>query len=358
MLFAHAPWVLMDNGCMSSSINPSTYVLHELRAREAWTKRDYCLALESAKDAATTAAESLDSAAWWNMTYLQGECLRELNELGECVAISNQLLEHPLSAQLQQLSVRALTLLAVALQGLDRLSEARQAAASAVSKAAADEQSGSLKIEAQHAYIATLAESGEVDQAWSECLALDAAVAYQVDDQTRGKAYWVIGNVAFLRHEADEALHYHSLAAGKLSPTNDVDLWAKFNKASAAMRLSAGILEPETLECIERAELATEIVGAGDSERLQLSVTRAHWLYSTGDAAAATALLRPVFEQRDLLYAQTAGDAALLLGQSLLACGDRDEALLHLRMAAEYFTNAGAQDKAAHAISALEEHTR
>lgn len=341
---------------MPTSMNAATYVLHELRAREAWTRRDYDLALECAKEAANAAFESGDAAAWWNMKYLQAECHRNLNALTECVAVSTSLLEHPLSTQFQLLAVRASTLLAIALQGLDRLPEAREAAAAAVSTAAADEQAGALKIGAQHAYIAALAESGDVDGAWSQCLLLDEAVTDQVDDQTCGEAYWVIGNVAFLRNEASVGLHYHSLAAGKLSPTNDVDLWAKFNKASASKRLSAGILGPETLECIERAELATEIVGASVSERLQLSVTRAHWLYSIGDVLAAVELLRPICEQRSLLYAQTAGDALLLLGKSLLASGEREEALPYLHMAAEHFTGAGAQEKAAIAVATLQEH--
>lgn len=333
----------------------TTYVLHELQAREAWGKRDYDVARECAEAAANTALENGDPAGWWNMTYLKAECLRELDALEECLATVAQLLEHPLSNEQQQLAIRALTLEGVVLQGVGRLPEARAAAAVAVEKATADEQSGGLKVEAQRAYIAALAESGDLDQAWRQCLELDMAVTDQVDDQTCGKTYWVIGNVAFLRREASDGLRYHSLAAGKLSPINDVDLWAKFNKASAAMRLSAGILGHETLECIERAELATEIVGASAAERLQLSVTRAHWLFSTRDVAAAIALLRSVFEQRGLLYAHTTGEAAFLLGKSLQASGEREEALTYLRLAVEYSNRAGAHDRAALALAAIEE---
>lgn len=342
---------------MPPSMNAAKYMLHELRAREAWAKRDYNLALDCAKEAADAALDAHDAAAWWNMTYLQAECLRELNALQECVSLARRLLDHPLSAEVQLLAVRALTMMAVALQWLDRLPEARKAAAEAVEKASADEQAGDLRIEAQHAYIAALAESGYVDEAWAQCLALDEAVTGQVDDQTCGKAYWVIGNVAFLRQQAPQGLRYHSLAAEKLSPTNDVNLWAKFNKASASKRLSAGILGPETLECIERAELAAEVVGAGAAELLQLSVTRAHWLFLTGDVIAAIELLRPICEQRSLLYAQTEGDALLLLGKALLACGEEAEAIPYLRMAVENFKSAGAQEKAAVAVAVIEEQT-
>lgn len=341
---------------MPTPMNAATYVLHELQAREAWAKRDYEFALRGAKKAAAAAAGSDDADAWWNMTYLHAECLRELNALEECIEVAGYLLDHPLSTQHKQLAVRALTLLAIVLQGLDRLPEAREAAAAAVEEAAEDEQFGGLRIDAQRAYIAAFAESGDLHKAWLQCLKLDAAVSHNVDDQTCGKAYWVIGNVAFLRQDAVAGLRYHSLAARRLSPTNDVDLWAKFNKASAAMRLAAGILDPETLECIERAELAAEVVGASDSERLQLSVTRANWLYSTGNAQAATNVLRPVFEQRRLLYPQTAGEAAFLLGQALHACGESEESLANLRTAADYFTAAGAEDRAALAIAAIEEH--
>ncbi|MFP3481333.1 hypothetical protein SB780_41470, partial [Burkholderia sp. SIMBA_057] len=72
-----------------------------------------------------------------------------------------------------------------------------------------------------------------------------------------------------------------------LSPANDIELWARFNKASAAVRLSSGIVEPETLSAIERAELALSIVGGNKTDQLEVAFIRARWLYLNGDIPAA-----------------------------------------------------------------------
>ena len=99
------------------------------------------------------------------------------------------------------------------------------------------------------------------------CLDLADIVSAEVDDQLVGKAYWVIGNVAFLCNKVEEGLRYHELAAATFSPARNLDVWAKFNKASAAMRLAADVADADTLRCIERAELATDVIG-GSAERL------------------------------------------------------------------------------------------
>ncbi|MDI3279618.1 XRE family transcriptional regulator, partial [Arthrobacter sp. AL08] len=95
--------------------------------------------------------------------------------------------------------------------------------------------------------------------------------------QLAGEVAWVIGNVAFMRHDYPEGIKYHERAARMLSPANDIDLWARFNKASAAVRLSSGIVEPETLSSIERAELALSIVGGNKSDQLEVAFIRARW---------------------------------------------------------------------------------
>ena len=52
----------------------------------------------------------------------------------------------------------------------------------------------------------------------------------------------MIGNVAFMRADYEEGVKRHERAAKLLSPANDIELWARFNKASAAVRLSGGIV--------------------------------------------------------------------------------------------------------------------
>ncbi|WP_222123029.1 hypothetical protein, partial [Staphylococcus epidermidis] len=78
-------------------------------------------------------------------------------------------------------------------------------------------------------------DSGKLDEAWTESLSLANMISAEVDEQLLGKTYWVIGNVAFLCGKVTEGLLYHNLAAETFTPTRNLDVWAKFNKASAAM---------------------------------------------------------------------------------------------------------------------------
>ncbi|MDQ6739392.1 MAG: hypothetical protein M3021_03215, partial [Actinomycetota bacterium] len=269
---------------MPSPAMSASYVLAALRAREHWLNHDYGPGAEMAARAAEVALADGDSAAWWNMTFLQSECLRDQGEFRDCAVRARALSEHELAAGFPQLRTRALTLLAIALQGAGRLDDAIEAAARAAAAAPRDEDAVDLRIQAQRALIAAWAESGRLEDAWRECRVLGSLITAAVEEQTAGKAYWVMGNVAFLRNEVEDGQRYHELAGERLSPGKDLDLWAKFNKASAAMRLGARIADARTLRCIERAELATEVVGGNQEDRLLLALARAHWNYLTGDS--------------------------------------------------------------------------
>ena len=117
-------------------------------------------------------------------------------------------------------------------------------------------QGSTIIIGALRALIGALAESGRLDEAWKYCQDMNEQMDEHSMTQLAGEVAWVVGNVAFMRHDYAEGVKYHERAAKLLSPANDIDLWARFNKASAAVRLSSGIVEPETLASIERAELA------------------------------------------------------------------------------------------------------
>ena len=56
--------------------------------------------------------------------------------------------------------------------------------------AASAADSPDLRITAQHALIAALAESDQIDDAWEECLRLAELITPDVNSQTAGKAYW------------------------------------------------------------------------------------------------------------------------------------------------------------------------
>ena len=210
-----------------------------------------------------------------------------------------------------------------------------------------------ITVGAYRALIGALAESGRLDDAWKYCQDLLGQVDEDAMTQLAGEVAWVVGNVAFMRHDYTEGVKHHERAARLLSPANDIELWARFNKASAAVRLSSGIVEPETLAAIERAELAFSIVSGTKSDELEVAFIRARWLYLTGDIVAAVEKLRAIHAENSELAKHTAGEVSLLLGKSLKAAGDTEEALVHLEEAQKAFIAAGAQDRVQQALDAI-----
>lgn len=335
------------------SISDAEYVLAGLYARQAWDLRDYALAASHAAIAAQTALDGRNTSAWWNMTYMQAECLIKQGEWQKCERIMQHLLEHPMATESAGLAIRARQMLAAVCQGQGRLTDAVDHAMEAVKLCSRLPKGSTLIIGAHRALIGALAESGRLEEAWKYCQAMIEHVDEHSMSQLAGEVAWVIGNVAFMRHDYQEGIKHHERAARLLSPANDIDLWARFNKASAAVRLSSGIVEPETLSAIERAELALSIVGGNKSDQLEVAFIRARWLYLTGDIVAAVEKLREIHKERAALAKHTAGEVSLLLGKSLKAAGEPDEALVHLEEAQKAFSAAGAADRVQQALDAV-----
>jgi transcriptional regulator with XRE-family HTH domain len=335
------------------SVSDAEYVLAGLYARQAWDLRDYPLAASHAATAAKIALEGRNTSAWWNMTYMQAECLLKHGDLKECQQIVEHLLEHPMAKESVGLGVRARQMLAAVFHRQGQLSVAVDHALDAVRLSSQLPQSSTVTIGAHRILIGALAESGRLDEAWNYCQAMDAHVDENAMPQLAGEVAWVIGNVAFMRHDYAEGVKYHERAAKLLSPANDIELWARFNKASAAVRLSSGIVEPETLSSIERAELAFSIVRGTKSDELEVGFIRARWLYLTGDIVAAVEKLRKIHAESGALAKHTAGEVALLLGKSLKAAGESDEALVYLQEAQKDFSSAGASDRVQQALDAV-----
>jgi transcriptional regulator with XRE-family HTH domain len=335
------------------SVSDAEYVLAGLYARQAWDLRDYPLAASHAATAAQIALEGKNTSAWWNMTYMQAECLIKQGNLQGCQKIVQHLLEHPMAAESVGLGVRARQMLAAVCQGQGQLSIAVDHAMEAVKLCARLPKGSTLIIGAHRALIGALAESGRLDEAWKFCQDMNDHVDEHSMSQLAGEVAWVIGNVAFMRHDYPEGIKYHERAAKMLSPANDIELWARFNKASAAVRLSSGIVEPETLSSIERAELALSIVGGNKTDQLEVAFIRARWLYLTGDIVAAVEKLREIHAERSALAKHTAGEVSLLLGKSLKAAGEAEEAMVYLAEAQKAFSAAGAQDRVQQALDAV-----
>ncbi|GER22426.1 hypothetical protein NCCP1664_09230 [Zafaria cholistanensis] len=345
----------MDREVMESWNTPvspdeAEFVLLEHRARQSYTAREYTDAEASAAEAAVVALRLKNASAWWNMMFLRAEALRDQGRFEEYRAAAEEVLAHPLTEESLALKVRAETLVANAYLGLGRLHLAVDHALTAVELGGDLPPHSLIQISALFALVASLAESGQLEEAWRTCQTLSAAVAEGAPRQTAGNAYWAIGNVAFKRQDIEAGLENHQLAAQRLLPASDIELWARFNKASASMRLAAGVVEPETLECLERAELALSVIGGTLNDKLELQLIRARWLHLNGDVEAALEQLRPVEANRDALPPNFQGELDLLSARCLMGLGRGTEALEQLRRAQMVFAEAGAPNRAAIAI--------
>ncbi|MEZ2389442.1 hypothetical protein AB6813_07810 [bacterium RCC_150] len=334
-----------------NKVAPS-YAAAELQARGHRASHEFVKAADGARSAADIALDEGDTAGWWNMTFLQAENLLDAGNFSECTLVARSLAEASFAEVSPQRRARAFILMAKSLQGEGLLESAAEAAASAVGLVD-DDADMEIAVHARQALIAALGESGKLDEAWEECLSLAARISDEMDDELAGKAYWVIGNVAFLCDKVQEGLHHHELAAETFSPSRNLDLWAKFNKASAAMRLAAEVADAATLRCIERAELATDVVGGSEEDILLLRLNRAHWNYLAGDAPAAIALLEEIKDRADQLPPQTAGEIFLLMARAQADTGGRKAAEESLAEATDRFEKAGAHQRAEQARELL-----
>ncbi|MET4094964.1 hypothetical protein [Arthrobacter sp. UYCu712] len=325
------------------SVSP-LYAAAELQAYEHRTNHNFVKAAGSAQEAAEIARSEGDMDAWWNMTFVQAENLLDAEEFETCAALASGLVGGPHATTEPHAKARTYILVAKAWQGAGLLEQAADAARAAVELASDDDVETNVK--ARQALIATLADSGRLDDAWAECLDLAEAVSAEVDDQLIGKVYWVIGNVAFLCSKVQEGLEYHELAASTFSPARNLDVWAKFNKASAAMRLAADVADADTLRCIERAELATDVIGGSANDYLLMKLNRAHWNFLAGEASAAIELLDQICADPDKPSPQILGEACLLLGRAHSAIGNPDAARENLLRAVDHFEASGAQQRA------------
>ena len=323
------------------------FVLLEHRVRASLRAHDYGDSAAVAKEAAAIAHAQKNSSAWWNMTFVRAEALRELGEVDEFLSVAAEVLAHPLTDESPALTVRAHTLVSHAQLAAGRLHIAVDHALRATDHAHAELPSSSLiALSAQFALVASLTETGQLDKAWAACLDLNEALDGDVPAQTAGSAHWTIGNVAFRRQDVMEGLRHHDLAAQLLRPASDIELWTRFNKASASARLTAGVVAPATLACIERAEVAQSVIGAPGTEGLELRLIRARWDQVNGMPAEALEALAEVDLRADELPDPLRGEASLLTARCLLALARSEEALEHLSSARDYFGRAGAGDRA------------
>lgn len=331
----------------SASPEESECLRLSLCARQSWDTRDYLGAAANAKLAAEFASASKDPVTWWNMTFLAANALMRHGDNNEAVAVLKTLLEHPLTTDSDALALRAQQVMGAATLAQGCLQEAISHATQAVEIGSGDspEEFGAYLLALQ-TLIGALTEAGRLEQAWEHALVLTDAVTDETAPQMAGEIHWVIGNVAFIRHDIRTGLEHHAQASRLLSPATDLSRWAQFNKATAWVRLMAGVVEPATLQAIERSELAHSVVGATLAETLEVSMLRARWHYLNGELTEALELLAGIQAQKDELAPHIAGDNALLLGTALQAAECPDEALSAYQQALDSYVQAGAMDRA------------
>lgn len=318
-----------------------------LCAQQSWDTRDYLGAVTSAQAAAELACADGDTVSWWKMTFLAANALLRHGDHAEAAATLGKLLRHSLTIDSDALSLRAQQVMAAAMLAQGALPEAITHATLAVEIGSGDsaEEYGSYLM-AMQTLIGALTEAGRLDEAWAHTVVLADSVSETTPAQMAGEIHWVIGNVAFIRQDVSTGLEHHAQAAQLLSPTADLSRWAQFNKATAWVRLMAGVVEPATLQAIERSELAHSVVGATVAETLEVSLLRARWHYLTGELPQALELLDSIEAQCEQLAPHIAGDTALLLGNTLEACSRHDQALDAYRKAQLRYQHAGAADRA------------
>lgn len=333
-------------------------MLNEYRARLHWDRREYKDALAHATEAASKALVKDDVTGYWRMTFLLAECQMELGLLQEFAASAKELAENPSVQDDPALMARAKALYSRALETLGHISEslvvAQEAAAIDLTGVTLDVVE---ELEMLHGLVAALAESDQAGEAWSYALRMAEIVASQDDQLMAGKAYWAVGNVAFLNDDPENGVRYHKLAAENLAPDNDVNTWAFFNKGSAQARLTAGIVDQETLECIERAELANSVTGGSPLLELEISTARAHWLTLTGDAAKAAIMAEQILEHRELLPEHTLAEVEYVAALALHDLGRNDEALASAAHSEKVFIGLGARRRAIEARDLIESIT-
>ncbi|MBP3037132.1 hypothetical protein J2M53_12850 [Arthrobacter sp. zg-ZUI100] len=318
------------------------YLLNEYRARQFWERRSYREAMAEAAEAALKAHDMGDSQGFWRMSLLKAECQVELGLMREFALEAKLLVEDEKIAGDPAIKARATALYARALQCLGQVGESLRVAKEAAAIELANSVEISSHFDTRHALIASLADSGRLVEAWDVAESLLDLVNEETPPEAAGLAYWSVGNVAFLMENNVEGAKWHDEAAIYLSPSNDVYLWAQFNKASAHVRLAANLMEPATLECIERAELAISVSGGSPMDEMELALVRSHWLLLTGEYAESLQRLEEVLDDRDLLSPPILAEAEQLIAMALMELGRIDDALDSARRSEKMFIVLGA----------------
>ncbi|GGC80441.1 hypothetical protein GCM10011512_04000 [Tersicoccus solisilvae] len=322
----------------------------EMEARQAWKNYDYDLAADFAARALASSDIEHNLSAWWSLSLLYAECLMVSEKYEPCWEAAQALRHHPVARESVNLAAEAEIIAAAAKQGMGRLPDAVHHARAAVDLLRDHPSANpSTLLEAQCSLIATLAESDQLAEAADVARQIDLQPTARVSAQMRGRGAWTVGNMAFLRGDAQEGVRLHNQAIDLLSPAMGLRQWGRLNKTTADMRITNGAMSEQITEYLERAQFAIDVVG-NRSDKLELAMVSARWSLAASKPAEALGQLNPVLAELDTLAPQTAGEAELIHARILELMGRIGESSRALLRAAHSFEAAGAYERATDAF--------
>lgn len=260
---------------------------HRSRVRRAVESGDQEAALSAALDGAAAALGAGDRHSAWEFQDSAADALHAMDRYREMLDLAHSMDQAAALLGDAVLRARSLVQAAVAQRCLGRLPSAIGAARESLRLLDQVPEHADARARAYQALMASLVEDGQTSEAWDLRTGLVPLLGDHVDEQSAGKGFWTLGNLAFMVEDIERGLEYHRLASTHLSPRNDIQLWARFNKASADLQLMSGIAVEQTRDCIDRAQLAHEVMETTEMDRVGLAVTRARWGLATGNQDAA-----------------------------------------------------------------------
>lgn len=335
-----SPAELATPGQQSVSNEQIAAAVGQLTLQDALLRHENDAVLLNTNHASVSAAQ-IDASTWWTTLRLRGEALLIAGRYDACAELANQLMDNELAIASAELRASALALKARALRARGSLLDSRSAADAAV-EAASESQHSEIYVSALLAAISARAELGQIDDLAERVNELGRVRDGLASTQLRGLVAWAIGNVHFLLGNVEAGATEHDYAARELRPDADLRAWARFHKASAAMRISGGLLEGVD-DMLTKASQGLSLVG-NEEDQAELELVLAERSL-TRDPTRAIRIIDATLGKVDL-PPHTRADAQTIQARAFEALGRAAEARAAWMAAAELFSESGAADKA------------
>lgn len=303
-------------------------------------QHEYSGTLSSTALLATVSASASERFAVRRLT---AEALLAGGSYAACIEAADELLGTAIAASSPVLRAVALALRSRALRADGRLVEALHSAADAVRNVrTSDTVPATISVGALTSAIAASAELGRSHELAAFVAELTTLKPTLPEGHSRALAAWSLGNVAFDQGDIPTALREHDEAARLLNPEADLRAWARFYKATAALRLAAGI-DHEIDVLIGRAAHGLAIVG-NSADLAELDLLRAERLLRD-DPTQSMSIIADVLD-RERLPGQTVAHAHRMRALAFATLGDEESSVEALLQAAQAYVESGATEKA------------